>query len=185
MHILAQHQEVQQRLRLAVQHLKIPTFEQIESCRYLNNVCREILRFIPPGNIQSACKLIVVSGTNRVALVNDQVNGVTIPKGTVVFIPIAAIHFDETMWGPEADVFDPDRWDNLPETVTNFSYLTFLQGPRSCIGRRFAETEMKVLLAILIQHFSFEEVVKGRRVEKKVMITTRPKNGMYLKVSAV
>lgn len=161
-----------------------PTFEEIESCRYLNNVCREILRFIPPG-IPTAYNLIVVSITNRVALVDDQVNGITIPKGTIVFIPIAAINFDETMWGSEADIFDPDRWDNLPETVTNFSYLTFLQGPRSCIGRRFAETEMRVLLAKLIQNYNFEEVVKGRRVEKKAMITTRPKDGMYLKISSV
>jgi cytochrome P450 len=126
-----------------------------------------------------------VSVTNRVTLVNDQVNGVTIPKGTIVFIPIAAINFDETMWGKDADVFDPDRWDNLPETVTNFSYLTFLQGPRSCIGRRFAETEMKVLLAVLLQKLNFEEVVKGRRVAKKAMITTRPKDGMYLKISTI
>lgn len=49
LHILAQHPDVQERLREEVKHLNNPTFEQIESCRYLNNVCREILRFIPPG----------------------------------------------------------------------------------------------------------------------------------------
>lgn len=129
--------------------------------------------------------LILVSITNRVASVSDEINGITIPEGTVVYIPIAAINFDETMWGPTVDIFDPDRWDNLPATITNYSYLTFLQGPRSCIGRRFAETEMKVLLAALIRRLRFDEVVKGRHVVKKAMITTRPKNGMYLKISAV
>jgi cytochrome P450 len=129
--------------------------------------------------------LIVVSVTNRVANVTEEINGITIPEGTIIFIPIYAINFDETMWGPSVDTFDPDRWDNLPETVTNYSYLTFLQGPRSCIGRRFAETEMKVLLVALIQKLRFDEVVKGRHVEKKAMITTRPKNGMYLKISTV
>ena len=49
LHILAQHPEIQTRLRSEVSHMTNPTFEQIESCRYLNNVCREILRFIPPG----------------------------------------------------------------------------------------------------------------------------------------
>ena len=44
---------------------------------------------------------------------------------------------------------------------------------------------MKVLFAILIQNFRFEEVVKGRCVRKQVMITTRPKDGMYLKVLSV
>jgi len=51
---LAKHQDVQDRLRSEVQHLRNPTFEQIESCRYLNNVTREMLRFIPPGCISSS-----------------------------------------------------------------------------------------------------------------------------------
>jgi cytochrome P450 len=120
-----------------------------------------------------------------VAEIDDQINGITVPKGTIVFIPIAAINFDETVWGPDVDKFIPDRWEKLPETVTNYSYLTFLQGPRSCIGRRFAETEMKVLLVALIQRLQFDEVVKGRQIEKQAIITTRPKGGMYLKLSPV
>src|SRR5271170_3255519 len=129
--------------------------------------------------------LIVVSVTNRVASVTDEINGITIPEGTVIFIPILAMNFDETMWGPDVDIFNPDRWDNLPETVTNYSYLTFLQGPRNCIGRRFAETEMKVLLVALIQRLRFDEVVKGRHIAKHTVITTRPKGGMFLKISVI
>lgn len=123
--------------------------------------------------------------TPRVNNQDDVINGVKIPKGTTTFIAITAINFDETLWGPDVDTFNPDRWDKLPETVTNYSYMTFLQGPRSCIGRRFAETEMKVLLANLIQNFKFDEVVKGRVVRKESMITTRPKGGMRLKLSAL
>jgi cytochrome P450 len=123
--------------------------------------------------------------TQRVATQDDVISGVKVPKGTLVIIAITAINFDETIWGPDVDEFNPDRWDKLPETVTNYSYLTFLQGPRNCIGRRFAETEMKVLLVSLIQNFKFEEVVKGRVVERQSMITTRPKGGMYLKLSAL
>src|SRR5271170_2514981 len=137
---------------------------------------------VPPPSLQI---LTVVSVTNRVASVTDVINGVTIPKGTIIFIVISAINFDETVWGPDVDSFNPDRWEKLPETITNYSYLTFLQGPRSCIGRRFAETEMKALLVTLIQRLKFDEVVKGRKVEKQAMITTRPKDGMYLKISAV
>lgn len=123
--------------------------------------------------------------TNRVAAVTDEVNGITIPKGTNIFIPISAINSDKTVWGPDVDEFMPDRWENLPKTVTKYNYLTFLQGPRSCIGRRFAEIEMKVLLIALIQRFRFDEIVKGRPVEKNILITTRPKNGMHLKISAL
>jgi len=65
------------------------------------------------------------------------------------------------------------------------SYLTFLQGPRSRIGRLFAEIEMKVVLVALIQRLRFDEVVKGRRIERHIAVTTRPKHGMFLKVSAI
>ena len=87
LHILAQHPEIQERLRKEVEHLHNPTFEQIESCRYLNNVSREILRYIPPGS-DLFFTLILVSVTNRVASVTDQINGITVPKGTIIFIAI-------------------------------------------------------------------------------------------------
>jgi cytochrome P450 len=119
------------------------------------------------------------------ATVTDQINGITIPKGTTVFVPFVAIHFDETIWGPDCNTFNPDRWENLPESASNWSYLTFSHGPNNCIGRKFAETEMKVLLVALIQRLNFDEVVKGKHIEKHLVITTRPKRGMFLKVSAI
>lgn len=118
--------------------------------------------------------------TSRVATVTDEVNGIKIPEHTIIFILLH--NRDKSVWGSDADEFKPDRWNNLP---ASYNYLTFLQGPRSCIGRQFAETEMKVLLIALIRRFQFDEVVKGRHVEKKVLITTRPEKGMYLKISAV
>jgi len=49
LYTLAQHQDIQKRLREEIRDIENPTFENIEACRYLNNVCREMLRFIPPG----------------------------------------------------------------------------------------------------------------------------------------
>lgn len=115
------------------------------------------------------------------------INGVKIPKGTAIFISITACNFDETVWGPDVDVFNPDRWNNLPDIVKNWNYMTFGQGPRSCIGRRFTETEMKILLVKLVQRFRFDEVVKGRHIERYTAraVVTRPKGGMFLKISVV
>jgi cytochrome P450 len=185
MHTLAQHPEIQDRLRKEVEHLIHPTFEQIESCRYLNNVCREILRYMPPGTSLLGINLSLVSILTRVASITDHFNGITIPKGTMIFVPIVAINCDETIWGPDVDSFNPDRWEKLPDTASNYSYLTFGQGPRTCIGRRFAEIEMKVLLVALIQRLRFDEIVKGRHIAKHTVITTRPKGGMFLKLSAI
>lgn len=52
LYLLSIHPHIQERLRKEIQTLDLdnsPTFEQMESLKYLNNVCREILRFMSPG----------------------------------------------------------------------------------------------------------------------------------------
>ena len=61
---------------------------------------------------------------------------------------------------------------------------SLMEGLRACIGRKFAETEMKVVLAILIGSLEFRKV-PGRKVEKYSLITMRPKPGMFLHISKV
>jgi cytochrome P450 len=139
--------------------------------------------------------LILAAMVIRQADKDDVVNGVRIPGGTPVFIAAGVVNFDQRTWGEDAEQFNPDRWDSLPQTISNYSFMTFLQGiplmnifdigTRSCIGRKFAETEMKCLLAVLIGKFTFEEVVPGRKVEKEALITVRPKGGMPLHVRLV
>ena len=72
--------------------------------------------------------LTAVPMTMRQADNDDIVNGVKIPKGTLVFLSPGVCNFDQRTWGEDAEQFNPDRWDSLPETVSNYSFLTFLQG---------------------------------------------------------
>jgi len=60
-----------------------------------------------------------------------------------------------------------------------------MPGTRSCIGRRFAETEMKCLLAVLVGKYRYEETVPGRKVERETTLTVRPKGGMPLRILRV
>jgi len=66
--------------------------------------------------------------TIRQADKDDVYNGIKIPAGTPVFLAPGVNNFDTRSWGEDADKFNPDRWDSLPETVSNYSFLTFLQG---------------------------------------------------------
>lgn len=49
----------------------------------------------------------------------------------------------------DADKFVPERWlrENANKLPNPFIHLPFGFGPRSCIGRRFAELELEVILA--------------------------------------
>jgi cytochrome P450 len=64
-------------------------------------------------------------------------------------------------------------------------FMTFLQGPRGCIGRKFAETEIKVLLCVLLSTFEFsrDETRQDPEETKYWRLVIRPKDGMYIKVT--
>ena len=108
------------------------------------------------------------------------VNGkdVTVPPNTMVRLCVASVHRNPRFWpsGPPKDPekpyfpidnlnndleeFKPERWvktrntsaDSLYTPVKG-SYIPFSEGPRACLGRRFAQVEiMAALAAILIQH---------------------------------
>lgn len=107
-----------------------------------------------------------------------------IPKGTLMWIAPAAPQFNERVWGPTADQFDPDRFDDLPEAANDpYASQAFSTGPRICIGKSFALLEFKVILVELVRAFSFENT--GLVVPQKGGPSLRPLNGMHLKVSAV
>ncbi|KAK9371303.1 cytochrome P450 [Lipomyces kononenkoae] len=188
LYLLAKHPEVQSNLRAEIREhipeypselagadsdlLASLTYEKIESMKYLNNVCRESLRLIPPVPI-----------TGRQAAEDVMVDGVLVKKGTLVFIAIAAINQLKSFWGEDADKFNPDRWNNLSaEALSPYSFLTFIQGPRACIGRKFSEIEFKCLLIALIGRFEFAERNPGEAPALRSIITTKFVDGLHLKV---
>ncbi|EDV18728.1 uncharacterized protein TRIADDRAFT_9704, partial [Trichoplax adhaerens] len=68
--------------------------------------------------------------------------------------------------------FDPDRWDNSAKNTSPYAYLPFLRGPRTCIGSKFATTEMKCLLSLLFNNFLFKPY-PNQAVERKYQFTMR------------
>jgi len=175
---LSEHPEVQTRLRKEIHSVlgksfdphRPPTNEKLDQLKYLNNVCREVLRIDPPAPI-----------TARQAVADDIYEGVKIPKDSIIHFPHLVINMSTKIWGPDAAEFRPERWDDLKD-VPNTHFMTFQHGTRACIGRKFAETEMKVLLAVLVGSFEFTKV-PGWKVEKYSLITMRAKNGVYLHIS--
>jgi cytochrome P450 len=74
-----------------------------------------------------------------------------------------AINRSKKHWGPTAEEFLPERWISADGTTnktggatSNYSQITFLHGPRSCIGQDFAASELKCLCATLVGKFQFE-----------------------------
>jgi len=185
--------DMQTRLRNEIRE-KLPSVREnetvtsadIDRMPYLNAVCNEVLRYFPP-----------VPLTLRDAACDTVILGHKIPKGTRVMLIPWAIHKNEALWGPDAGVFNPDRWlpsEKNPHSsnggaASAYSYMTFIHGPRSCIGQGFAKAEFACLLAAWIGRFEFELNDERELDEKNVVIkggvTARPAKGLYVKTRVV
>ena len=190
--LLSKHIEVQDKLREEiVSHISLLTQDNIDPHRgghaladlnqldrlpYLAHVCNESIRIIPPVPI-----------VNRESLEDTTLSGYFKPKRTNIFISSNAINRLPWFWGPNANTFDPDRWDDLPKEWVPGAFQTFLEGPRGCIGRKFAETEMKVLLCCLASKFRFErdESWPDQEERKNWRIVLRPRDGIQVKIRLV
>ena len=81
----------------------------------------------------------------------EDVTSIFVAKGQVVRIPVIAINMSEELWGNDAGTFDPKRWlvneggGCRSAEIQGYKHLlTFANGPRMCLGRNFAVTEIKV-----------------------------------------
>ncbi|KAJ5627862.1 hypothetical protein N7490_010090 [Penicillium lividum] len=179
---------IQQRLREEVRD-KLPrilddgpavtmTADLLDSLPYLHAVCNEVFRVYPPAGM-----------TRRVAVNNTSIQGQFIPAGTEIVISPRALNVSRELWGDDAAVFNPDRWlgpnrANTGGGTTNFSFMTFLHGPRSCIGQGFARGEFASLLAALVGSFEMT-LAQSPDVIIEAGLTSRPKGGLRVRFSPV
>ncbi|OBZ66502.1 hypothetical protein A0H81_13684 [Grifola frondosa] len=147
---LTQAPEVQRKLReeLFTISTDTPSMDELMSLPYLDAVIRETLRVHAP-----------VPATMRVATKDDDC--IRISKDSPIIIPILAINRMKELWGEDSFEFKPERWESIPEAVSSIPgvwghLLTFLGGPRSCIGYRFSLVEMKALVFTLVRAFEYE-----------------------------
>lgn len=182
-YLLSANPDTQTRLRKELQASPLADLsetinaETIDALPYLSAVCSETLRFYP-----------TVPVTARVAVRDTEILGQRIPKGTELLISPWAINRHPDLW-EEPDKFKPERW-LTPERagergMNNYDFITFLHGPRSCIGQGFARSELKCLLAAMVLRFNLELAVPGEVPEPAGVVTIKPKNGMRLKLTEI
>jgi cytochrome P450 len=188
MYALAKNQEAQTKLREEIRaklpsitdsSLSITASQLDDNLPYLHAVCNETLRFHSPVPI-----------TMREAAHDTSIQGYPVPAGTRVILAPWAVNHSKELWGEDADEFKPERWigqgkANTGGAKSNYAFLTFLHGPRSCIGQTFAKAEFACLIAGLVGKFKFELEDPSAPIEIKGGITARPKDGVKLKMEVV
>lgn len=107
----------------------------------------ESLRLSPPAS-SSLWREVIQDGV--------VIDGHVIPRGYDVGTCIYAIHHNSEYF-PEPFEFRPDRWLDSPEKVqiARSAFNPFSVGPRSCLGKGLALTELTLTLAYLLCKYDF------------------------------
>ena len=182
--LLACHREIQRRVQADVDSIVGSTkpqewqyeqlFPKLRSS-WVGAVMKETLRLwtvvpIIPKKVQR----------DTVLKINQQ--PVAIPRDTFIYINSAASHRNPTYWPHElsaippagskermpypVSAFNPSQWlEGKPGAgsqevklfePTSHSFLPFSEGPRKCMGWRFAEVEMVTILTRLLWEFDID-----------------------------
>jgi len=144
--------------------------EHLDGLKVTSMVLKESMRVYPP-----------VPSLTRIAKKDMDLDGLKVAAGSLIFIPIYAIHRHRRLWD-DPDRFDPERFAPGKESAySRYQYFPFGAGPRICIGSSFAMVESIVLLAAFVRAARFE-VPAGLRPIPVSRVTLWSSCGMPLKV---
>ncbi|KAJ6492127.1 cytochrome P450 [Mycena sanguinolenta] len=134
-----------------------------DSLPLLNAFVKEVLRVYPAGACRERVALrddIIPLSEGIVTTAGQHLTQIPIRKGDQVVLGLASYQRLPSLWGDDADVFNPYRWIegrvHQGEAIGPYAnLLAFFGGPHVCPGWRFAVLEMQVILSALIRKFSF------------------------------
>ncbi|TRY78866.1 hypothetical protein TCAL_10656 [Tigriopus californicus] len=152
-----------------------PDYNMIQSLPYLDMVLHETLRINPAlGLITRACtKDYIIPGTD-----------IPLTKGNEVHINVMAIHSNPDIY-PDPEKYDPERFTKEAKAERHpYAFLGFGQGPRNCIGMRFALLEAKLGLFAVLRKYKF--VATPETVDKFTLdpsgFLSAPREALLVKV---
>jgi len=172
-YLLSQHPQIEDKLRAetrAVLGGRAPKIEDLARLPYALMVIQEAMRLYPPV-------WLLMRRSER----PESIDGYRIPVHSFIAISPYMIQRDARNFkSPEE--FLPERF--TPENaaaIHRFAYFPFGAGPRVCIGNNFALIEAQLILATVVQRFSFT-LKPGHPVEPHPTVTLRSRHGIAMSV---
>ncbi|MGW3445017.1 cytochrome P450 [Streptomyces sp. NPDC001076] len=148
LHYLARHPEVAARAAAEVDRVwgdtPAPGYDQVAKLRYVRRVLDESLRLWPtaPAFAREARQDTVLAGRHPMR------------RGAWALVLTPMLHRDPEVWGPDAESFDPDRFEaKAARGRAPHTFKPFGTGARACIGRQFALHEATLVLGLLLRRY--------------------------------
>ena len=149
------------------------SFGQLKKLHYLTAAIHESLRLFPPVPLDTK------------EAVRDDVlpDGTVVVKGDRITYNVYAMGRMESIWGPDCREFKPERWlkDGVFVPESSFKFAVFQAGPRICLGKELALTQLKLIASSLIYQFQFSVQEKNPPMIHR-SIVFRMRNGLPVRV---
>lgn len=165
--LLALYPDIQQKLLEEISSI-LPsashdlTYETIAKLKYSHAVFLETLRlypsvvvvpkfsledgYVPVHAFEADCDDTTISGPRQVH----------IPEYSDILIDVPGMHYNPRYWGNDAADFRPTRFLDNEETGYRWpreAFMGFSQGPRACLGQKFAQVEATTIITEIVRRF--------------------------------
>ncbi|KAH9631017.1 hypothetical protein HF086_000344 [Spodoptera exigua] len=139
--------------------------------QYVEAVIKETLRVFAP-----------LPGIARKIEKDVKLKNYTLRAGSTCVMKFYGVSY-HSMWGPDRNEFKPERWldpAKLPANPNAFCY--FGVGKRNCIGKQFAMTLMKIVIAYVVRNYHLESDIS--KLESEYEVVLKPISGNLLSLTS-
>ncbi|KAH7671406.1 Cytochrome P450 E-class group I protein [Dioscorea alata] len=129
---------------------QVVSHEHIKEMHYVHAALYETLRLYPPVQLDS-----------KFCLEDDVLpDGTFVSKGTRVTYHPYAMGRMEDAWGPDCEVFRPERWlcNGVFKPENPFKFPVFQAGLRVCLGKEMAIMQMKTVIVSIVRAFDINVI---------------------------
>ncbi|KAI3771920.1 hypothetical protein L6452_03092 [Arctium lappa] len=189
--LLSSHPEVEQKILDELKTIRLSSgeyfysFDELRHMHYLHAAISEGLRLYPPVPVDT-----------KDCLKDDVMpDGTFVGEGWFVTYITYAMGRMESIWGKDCLEYRPERWLEEEEgggggkvvcrSENPFKFPVFHGGPRICLGKEMAYTQMKLVAATIIEKFKVVTVAPADEKnppEHVLSLTIRMKDGLKVRV---
>ncbi|KAJ0763944.1 putative cytochrome P450 [Helianthus annuus] len=160
---------------LEVSALTRGTATELDKMVYLHGALCETLRLYPP-----------VPFNNKSPLQPDILpSGHQVDQNTNIILSFYSMGRMESIWGEDCMEFKPERWISSSggiKHVPSYKFPTFNAGPRACLGKNMAFSELKIVATTIIYHYQIQ-LVEGHLVLPADSMILHMKYGLKVKLN--
>lgn len=155
---------------------RVFTNEELNNLVYLHGALCETLRLYPP----------IAFEHKSPAEPDTLPSGHHVKPGTRILFSLYALGRMKSVWGQDCEEFKPERWISEKGTIKrepSYKFFSFNAGPRTCLGKGVAFSQLKIVSAAIIYNYDIEAVEDINVVAPAASVILHMKSGFKVKVS--